>query len=88
MVQDTNITGFWVLQVGLEDAAVRLEHSKDAFRDKVKAMLEAFLREIATMQEDYARLAPTNHEGTTSRAALAFVSKWKAAVAAARSKVG
>lgn len=76
------------LQVGLDDAAVRLEHSKDAFRDKVKAMLEAFLREITTMQEDFARLSPTNHEGTTSKAALAFVSRWNASVASARSKVG
>ncbi|WIA13292.1 hypothetical protein OEZ85_006876 [Tetradesmus obliquus] len=73
-------------QVGLDDAAVRLERSKDSFRDKVKSMLEAFLREIATMQEEFVRVSPTNNEGTSSRAALAFISKWKAAVAAARQK--
>jgi hypothetical protein len=74
------------VQVGLDDAAVRLERSKDSFRDKVKTMLEAFLREIATMQEEFVRASPTN-EGTSSRAALAFIAKWKAAVAAARQKV-
>ncbi|WIA33430.1 hypothetical protein OEZ86_006562 [Tetradesmus obliquus] len=73
-------------QVGLDDAAVRLERSKDSFRDKVKSMLEAFLREIATMQEEFVRASPTNNEGTSSRAALAFISRWKAAVAAARQK--
>jgi dynein heavy chain len=66
---------------------VRLERSKDSFRDKVKTMLEAFLREIATMQEEFVRASPTNNEGTSSRAALAFIAKWKAAVAAARQKV-
>lgn len=58
------------------------------FREKVKAMLEAFLRELATMQEDFARLQPTSKDGVSSTTGLAFIAKWKAMLEAARHKVG
>eukprot|EP00879_Flechtneria_rotunda_P019356 GHRR01020328.1.p1 GENE.GHRR01020328.1~~GHRR01020328.1.p1 ORF type:complete len:1679 (+),score=578.13 GHRR01020328.1:143-5179(+) len=73
-------------QVGLDEAAARLERSKDAFRDKVKAMLEAFVRDIATMQEEFVRGAPYDAETTTSRQALAFVTRWNNATTSARHK--
>jgi hypothetical protein len=57
------------------------------FREKVKSMLEAFLRELATMQEDFTRLQPTTKDGVSSTTALAFISKWKGLVDAARQKV-
>lgn len=71
----------------MDDAAVRLERSKDSFKDKVKGMLEAFLRETATMQEEFSKMSPTSHENTSSRAALGFIAKWKAVLATARQKV-
>lgn len=71
----------------LEDAAVRSEHSKNAFREKVKAMLEGFMRDISTMHEDFTRLMPVQPDGVTSSAALAFAAHWKAMTATARSKV-
>lgn len=76
------------LQVGIAEGATRLERTKDVFREKVKAMLEAFLRELATMQEDFTRLQPTTKDGVSSSTALAFIAKWKGMVDAARQKVG
>jgi dynein heavy chain len=74
--------------VGITEGATRLERTKDVFREKVKAMLEAFLRELATMQEDFTRLQPTTKDGVSSTTALAFIAKWKGMVDAARQKVG
>lgn len=76
-----------VLQVGIAEGATRLERSKDVFREKVKSMLEAFLRELATMQEDFVHLQPTSKDGVSSTTALAFIAKWKGSVEAARNKV-
>lgn len=76
-----------LLQVGIAEGAVRLERSKDMFREKVKAMLEAFLREVAVMQEDFTRLQPNTKDGVSSTTALAFIAKWKGAVSTAHQKV-
>lgn len=57
------------------------------FREKVKGMLETFLRELATMQEDFSRLQPTTKDGVSSTTALAFIAKWKGTVQAAHQKV-
>lgn len=57
------------------------------FREKVKSMLESFLRELATMQEDFVHLQPTSKDGVSSTTALAFIAKWKGNVEAARHKV-
>jgi dynein heavy chain len=78
---------FALLQVGIAEGAVRLERSKDVFREKVKGMLETFLRELATMQEDFSRLQPTTKDGVSSTTALAFIAKWKGTVQAAHQKV-
>lgn len=75
------------VQVGITEGAGRLERSKDMFREKVKSMLEAFLRELVTMQEDFTRLQPTTKDGVSSTTALAFIAKWKGMVDAARQKV-
>lgn len=76
------------VQVGIAEGTTRLERSKDVFKEKVKSMLEAFLRELASMQEDFVRMQPTSKDGVSSTTALAFVAKWQAAVASARTKVG
>lgn len=57
------------------------------FREKVKGMLETFLRELATMQEDFSRLQPTTKDGVSSTTALAFIAKWKGTVQTAHQKV-
>jgi len=57
------------------------------FREKVKSMLEAFLRELATLQEDFTRLQPITKDGVSSTTALAFVAKWKGLVGSARQQV-
>ncbi len=74
-------------QAGLVEGGARLERSKDEFKERVKGMLEAFLRELAGMQEDFARGAPYSHEHTTCHDALAFVTKWRTTLTAARTKV-
>lgn len=74
-------------QVGIAEGATRLDRSKDMFREKVKSMLEAFLRELATLQEDFTRLQPTTKDGVSSTTALAFVAKRKGLVGSARQKV-
>lgn len=49
-------------------------------------MLEAFLRELAAMQEDYVRLQPTSKDGISSTTALMFITRWKGSVQSARHK--
>jgi hypothetical protein len=83
-----NAFNICALQIGLDEAGTRLERSKDVFRDKVKALLEAFLRDIAVMQEEVDHGAPTSREKFATKTALAFVAKWKASLVAARAKVG
>jgi hypothetical protein len=71
----------------LDDSAACLEHSKEVFRERVKAMLEAFLHEVMSMQEQFSRTAPTSQENNSSTTALAFVKKWQTTLEAARAKV-
>lgn len=73
--------------MGITEGATRLERSKDVFREKVKSMLEAFLRELATMQEEFTRLQPTSKDGVSSTTAQAFIARWKGMVDGARQKV-
>jgi dynein heavy chain len=87
MHNSLNLSRAGVLQVGIAEGATRLERSKDMFREKVKSMLEAFLRELATMQEDFVHGQPTTKDGVSSTTALGFIAKWKGSVEAARHKV-
>jgi dynein heavy chain len=74
--------------VGLDEAASRLDRTKESFRERVKGMLETFMREITTMQEEFTRTAPYSHEGITTHLAQGYISNWRQATSAARTKVG
>jgi hypothetical protein len=67
---------------------VRLERTKEGFRERVKVLLDTFLRDIGVMQEEFTKAAPYSHEGTTLAAARATIDRWRATVAAAQTKVG
>jgi hypothetical protein len=67
---------------------VRLERTKEGFRERVKVLLDTFLRDIGVMQEEFTKAAPYSHEGTTLAAARATIDRWRANVAAAQTKVG
>lgn len=71
----------------MDDVGVRLDRTKESFREKVKGMLDGFLREIAAMYEEFTQLAPYSHEGITTKMALAFINQGKSQVTNARYKV-
>ncbi len=84
--------GWARFQAGLDDAAARLDRSKESFRERVKGMLDAFLRDIATMYEEFVKGAPYGPEavgvGGSAAAAMRMVAAGKRQAAAARAKVG
>lgn len=52
-----------------------------ACREKVKNLLDSFLKEVSTMSDDFFKEAPYNHEITTEDA-IAFIEKSKQDVSA------
>ena len=55
-------------------------------REKVKTMLDSFLKEVAVFAEEFFAGAPYSHEGKTSEVALAYVEASKAGLAEFRRK--
>jgi hypothetical protein len=74
-------------QVMLDDVAAKLDKSKESFREKVKHMVDTFVKEVAQLGDEFTKSAPFSHDKITTRSAMQYIAAWKDQAAAARQKV-
>ncbi|KAG1668463.1 hypothetical protein FOA52_005236 [Chlamydomonas sp. UWO 241] len=75
-------------QGGLDDSGSKLEKYKDSFRDRVKGLLESFLKEVAQVVEDFTAAAPFSNEGIATSDALASIAASQALLADCKKRAG
>ena len=70
----------------MDETAGKLERYKDNFREKVKNLLDSFLKDVASLCDEFARGAPYSSDVATSDA-VDFVNGSKRAVEDTRKRV-
>jgi len=61
----------------LEEAQGKLERHKDNFREKVKSLLDTFLKDVGYAAEEFSNTAPYSHENTSTLKAFATIEESK-----------
>eukprot|EP00798_Chlamydomonas_sp_ICE-L_P021926 gene21926-28972_t len=67
-------------QAVVEDTGAKLDKYKENFREKVKSLLDSFLKDISVMGEEFFANAPYTHEKVTYVEALEYVEQYKQGV--------
>ncbi|GMH41208.1 hypothetical protein BSKO_09118 [Bryopsis sp. KO-2023] len=70
----------------LDDSANTLEHAKENFREKVKGMVDSFVKDVQQGHEDFSKGAPYGNEKHNTSQAFEFIEKAKVDVGEARKK--
>ena len=61
----------------VDESGGKLEKFKDGFREKVKTMLDSFLKEVTVASEDFFKAAPYSFDRVTTHEALGSISASK-----------